>query len=278
MIVGFAEIGKSTLIDCLFPLKGELLLVEEDGGAWNPYYFELQGNFLKRYPKVTPPSESASSAPLETVSISKEWTIDVKEDFGEEGVVLAEPAGETREIYAYTGSSMKKWIDRFRDIKDRGRTHGIDIQDLTLEDENTRKRFRGEGRGKLELSVWDFAGQHDYYNNHHHFLSARSLFLVMWNVRDHYSKDAEGGLGEDGAPPAVPQQRQGKGKGLASLRFWFFSLAFHLSRKITEESDRDYYSIVVVGTHLDQLTVDQQTPEKCEIRRREVEKLPLSMD
>jgi len=64
MVVGFAEIGKSTLIDCLFPLKGELLLVEGHGGAWNPYYFELQGNLLKRYPKGMSPSELASSVPL----------------------------------------------------------------------------------------------------------------------------------------------------------------------------------------------------------------------
>jgi len=270
MVVGFAEIGKSTLIDCLFPLRGELFLVEVNGCAWNPYYFELQGNLLKRYPKGMSLSGSASSAPLETVSINKEWTVDEKKEFEQEGVVLAGPAGETREIYAETGSSMKKWIDRFRDIKARGRTHGIDIQDLTLEDENTREYFQGKGRGKLELSVWDFAGQHDYYNNHHHFLSARSLFLVMWNVRDHYISDAEGRLRDDG-PSTVRQQRQGK--ELASLRFWFFSLAFHLPRKITEESDRNYYSIVVVGTHFDQLTVYQQSPEQCEIRKREVEKI-----
>jgi len=154
MVVGFAEIGKSTLIDCLFPMKGELLLVEEDGGAWNPYYFELQGNLLKRYPKGMSPSELASSVPLEIVSISKEWTIEMKEDFGEEGVVLAGTAGETREIYRDTGSSMKKWIDRFRDIKARSRTHGIDIQDLTLENQNTREYFLEKGRGKLEVSVW----------------------------------------------------------------------------------------------------------------------------
>jgi len=193
----------------------------------------------------------------------------VKEDFGEEGVVLNGPAGEKREIYADIGSSMKSWIDRFRDIKARSRTHGIDIKDLTLEDQNTRDYFCGKGRGKLEVSVWDFAGQHEYYNNHHHFLSARSLFLVMWNVKDHYILDAQGGFSDD--DPSTVGQRQEK--GLASLRFWFFSLAFHLPRKITEESDRDYYSIAVVGTHLDQLTVDQQTPEQCEIRKREVEEI-----
>ena len=37
---------------------------------------------------------------------------------------------------------------------------------------------------KLELNVWDFGGQHEYYNNHHYFLSARSIFLVVWNVTE----------------------------------------------------------------------------------------------
>ena len=33
-------------------------------------------------------------------------------------------------------------------------------------------------------SVWDFAGQHDYYHNHHYFLSTRTMFLVIWNIFD----------------------------------------------------------------------------------------------
>jgi len=48
----------------------------------------------------------------------------------------------------------------------------------------TRRRIFGNGTGKLELSVWDFAGQHDYYHNHHYFLSTRTMFLVIWNIFD----------------------------------------------------------------------------------------------
>ena len=32
------------------------------------------------------------------------------------------------------------------------------------------------------FSVWDFAGQEEYYATHQVFLSKRSLYLAVWNV------------------------------------------------------------------------------------------------
>ena len=46
------------------------------------------------------------------------------------------------------------------------------------------KNERDKGKGKLEMSVWDFAGQHDSYNNHHYFLSARTVFMVLWKLHE----------------------------------------------------------------------------------------------
>jgi len=60
-------------------------------------------------------------------------------------------------------------------------THGIEIQSMGIDNVITQEYFqqrretesdkdKEKGKAKkLELSVWDFAGQHDYYNNHHYF-------------------------------------------------------------------------------------------------------------
>ena len=84
-------------------------------------------------------------------------------------------------------------------------------------------------KGKLELSVWDFAGQHDYYYSHHHFLSTRTGFMVLWKLYEWRDN-------------------------MKGLEFWFRSLATHLSSTTTTESEV-YYSVMVVGTFLDHPSV-----------------------
>ena len=91
-------------------------------------------------------------------------------------------------------------------------THGIEIQSHSIDNDITREYFRksilagkeiGES-GKIDVSVWDFAGQQDYYNNHHYFISTRTVFLVLWKMSE------------------------GDEKGMRGLEFWFRSLATHL--------------------------------------------------
>ena len=85
-------------------------------------------------------------------------------------------------------------MKRLRRICGDERTHGIDIQRQLIPIPSSDSQ--------LEVSVWDFGGQHEYYNNHHYFLSARSVFLVVW-------KATEG----------VDDQL-----GVAGLEFWLNSL------------------------------------------------------
>jgi len=271
MVVGFAEIGKSTLIDCLFPLIGSLLFVEKNGGEWIPYMFELQGNVLKRYQQDLSLSKMKKTTPLETIMLTKEWKIETIQDFDAVGIELTGPKGECYQIFADDGP-IDEWKQRFIDIHNRDRTHGIDIKEVVYDDDNTQKYFRdkAEDKSQLQLSVWDFAGQHDYYNNHQHFLSARSLFLVLWNVKELYpGKDED----EDEARLSTHGEPARK-KGLASLKFWFSSLDFHLTKKKTVETDRDFYSIVVVGTHIDQLSVEERG--NFGERKKEVETIAKS--
>ena len=107
-------------------------------------------------------------------------------------------------------------------------THGIEIQIPKIKHPEIQKYFESRA-GQLELSVWDFAGQHDYYNSHHYFLSTRSVFMVLWKMNE----------GE---------------KGLEGLRFWFKSLSVHLSG---EKQEGKLFSILVVGTFLDHPSVVQ---------------------
>jgi len=119
------------------------------------------------------------------------------------------------------------------------------------------------------VSVWDFAGQQDYYNKYHYFISTRTVFLVLWKMSE------------------------GDEKGMRGLEFWFRSLAAHLGVSASSsvllssssgkegESESElappqfaaslrgtYYSIIVVGTFLDHSSVKKE--EKA-IRRKKIE-------
>ena len=128
--------------------------------------------------------------------------------------------------FTFTNSNTKKskeeedFLKKIKRVTKDERTHGIDIQKQVIPQPQLGPD------AKLELSVWDFGGQHEYYNNHHYFLSARSIFLVVWNA-------TEG--------PA----------GVAGLEFWLKSLKAHLPAPVPGE--KPSYSILVVGTHIDKL-------------------------
>ena len=67
------------------------------------------------------------------------------------------------------------------------------------------------------FSVWDFAGQEEYYATHQVFLSKRSLYLAVWNVMD----------GKD---------------GIAELKPWLTNIVLRAPESC----------IIIVGTHLDE--------------------------
>ena len=76
---------------------------------------------------------------------------------------------------------------RGKNHDDHGRvsTDGIDITpwDVVV-DHNNCPRHRGRFQGKvLTLSLWDFAGQDEYYATHQFFLKPRAVYIVVWNVR-----------------------------------------------------------------------------------------------
>ena len=50
-------------------------------------------------------------------------------------------------------------------------TDGVNMTDLIVED--------------LKMSMWDFSGQGVYMNTHTLFFSARTIFMIVWNPRQH---------------------------------------------------------------------------------------------
>ena len=49
MVVGYESVGKTTILDCLFPLEG--YLTQQGKLLKTKYWFELQGNTLRKYEK-----------------------------------------------------------------------------------------------------------------------------------------------------------------------------------------------------------------------------------
>ena len=99
-------------------------------------------------------------------------------------------------------------------------------------------------RGELFLSVWDFAGQVEYYQNHHYFISDRTIFLVLW--------------------------RMDKGEeGLKGLEFWLGSLSSHLPPYSGSDGFTSH-TIFVIGTFLD--TVKKEERPKREAKVKEIAK------
>ena len=80
------------------------------------------------------------------------------------------------------------------------------------------------------FSVWDFAGQEEYYATHQVFLSKRSLYLAVWNVMD----------GKD---------------GIAELKPWLNNIIVRAPES----------QIIVIGTHLDKL-ITQKGKENAEAK------------
>ena len=84
---------------------------------------------------------------------------------------------------------------------------------------------------KFHFSVWDFAGQKEYYATHQVFLSERSLYLVVWNILD-------------------------EREGMEELRPWINNIISRAPKS----------RIIVVGTRLDRLTAQSskdQANAKC---------------
>jgi len=251
MVVGFENVGKTTILDCLFPIrdlgetKGKLVKTE--------YLIELEGKYLRKY-KPNELNKIYKEITLE----NKQWNIQKIEETGLELIPLNDKNQKKIEIYFKDKETRDKWIERLKRVTLNSATHGIEVNTHIwnsstfnqLQNKNQEIKQNGntnintngneekkDKEDQVEYSTWDFAGQNDYYNTHHYFLSNRSIFLVLY--------------------------RMDKGiKGLESLDFWLKSLSSHLNQKYCDEKGKPFYSILIIGTFLDSIVGNQNDEDK----------------
>jgi len=242
MVVGFENVGKTTILDCLFPI----IDLGETKGIFNflntEYLFELQGKYLRKY-KPNGLDKDYEKFILE----NKQWNVQKIEETGLELISLNDKSQKKIEINFKDEETRDKWIERLKRVILNSATHGIEVNahiwnsstfnQLQNKDMETKQNINENEQKKdkedqVEFSTWDFAGQHDYYNTHHYFLSNRSIFLVLY--------------------------RMDKGiKGLESLDFWLKSLSSHLNQNYCDQNEKPFYSIIIIGTFLDSIANNQ---------------------
>jgi len=252
MVVGYENVGKTTLLDCLFPIIDFV----ETKGFFNfrraEYLFELQGKYLRKYK-----SNKLDMDYEKFILENKQWNVQEIKETGLEIIPLIDKTQNKIEIDFKDKKTRDKWIERLKRVVLNSATHGIEVNtyiwNSTLnQHQNKNKILEGKQKGKekmkddgIEFSIWDFAGQNDYYNTHHYFLSIRSIFLVLYRM--------DQGI-----------------KGLESLDFWLKSLSSHLNQNYCDEKGKPFYSIIIVGTFLDSIINDNQNDEDKNLRQTKI--------
>jgi len=249
MVVGYENVGKTTLLDCLFPLIDEIK-VKSFTGFNNLYSFSLEGKYLKQYHQ----GELYKQYILE----NKEWNLTKKvkkERFQEQknlGIKIKriQNSKEKIKLYFENEETRNHWFEKLSRLTLNAATHGIEVNTQIWKSSTLNQQFITKKNGNrnekgyedeedkddsVEFSTWDFAGQNDYYNTHHYFLSNRSIFLVLYRM--------DQGI-----------------KGLESLDFWLKSLSSHLNQNHCDEKGKPFYSIIIIGTFLD--LVNEQSEDK----------------
>jgi len=244
MVVGFENVGKTTLLDCLFPLT-DVMQVPNFFGINSEYYFTLEGKHLKQYYQ--------EKLYKHYILENKEWTIKKIET---QSMVLEKIKGANEKItFNFKDQETREtWFERISKLVSNKATHGIEVNTQiwkysTLNQHQSFKTRQNESKNNnnekvVEFSTWDFAGQDDYYNTHHYFLSNRSIFLVLYRM--------DQGI-----------------KGLEGLDFWLKSLSSHLNQDHSDENGKPFYSIIIIGTFLDSI-VDNQNNEKKNLRQTKI--------
>ena len=224
MVVGYEKVGKTSLLECLFPFTTTRPVI------YNGQQVRLE---IVKKDLIVHPTKPVTPLALSSQSImfhlrEGKWSVSSASPSSPAIIVLqCEPASKDEDgkvlkklrqdvqLTIEDETEREEVVKRLKRICGDERTHGIDIQRQLIPIPSSDSQ--------LEVSVWDFGGQHEYYNNHHYFLSARSVFLVVW-------KATEG----------VDDQL-----GVSGLEFWLNSLKAHLPPP-PAGNEKPLYSIIVV--------------------------------
>jgi len=233
MVVGYENVGKTALLECLFPIQD----IGEINGKLgrSEHLIELQGKYLRKYR-----SKELVEIDYQIILENKQWNVQQIKETGLELIPFYDKNQGKIDIYFKDKETRDKWFERLKRIILNYATHGIEIQDQILQNSNKLKI----GSSNIDVSTWDFAGYNNYYKMYHYFFSNRSIFLVLYRM--------DQGI-----------------NGLESLDFWFKSLSSHLKYDSALTDGKPYFSIIVVGTFLDDQNVDKSKESK-ELREKEI--------
>ena len=233
LVVGFAEVGKTTLLRALFPEKAEvthmgisktlclqgLRLTLEWNALWG--IWQLQG-WLN--PTFTLDAELSLSlqgksmwigdtnVTFSTEQEAKRWH-DMLREIVETCAAEAVNAADANAAAANATAVVKKPLPH--------RTHGIDIRTQYIDG--------------VQVSAWNFAGQRAYLGNNRHFVGSQASFL------------------HDQSVYMVVYDASKRHEDIRMyLMYWLRTLKAHLPKAedLEEEVKRRTF-IYVVGTHLD---------------------------
>ena len=134
------------------------------------------------------------------------------------------------------------------------------LQNLKLEEDIKAK--------EVILNLWDFAGQHLYYASHSVFLSARAVYLLVYNLNKALNIQAES-CARQGIHDIVLDNPNNE-TNLDNLLSWLVSV--HSIMPAKDEAGRDNQAanlpylrppVFIVGTNADQPSEDTKNMEKC---------------
>ena len=132
MVVGHENVGKTTLVDCLFPLLG--YLKTQGTAVKTRYWCRLQGGLFTKYktPQDTVPHKGRF-----IYFDNRKWTVNERaSDSTYEIIVSSNDKGAQGDkeikIYCEDPSGFTRWVTRLKRACMNDATHGIEIQRQTV--------------------------------------------------------------------------------------------------------------------------------------------------
>ena len=225
--LGDEGVGKTSLLENLFPIglhysNNSLLFNGQKQISW----FQLQDNKLIQY---SDPQLKMRVRELDLLSpgtqigfINKEGTYQIQINPGIFKKSLS--------LIFNNKSDGKSWKHRLLQIIKK---EEVDQKfDFNLYQVNYPIITEDYGEVPLQLMIWDFKCQKSYETPNFYFSpSVRTVLLITWKM-----------IAED--------------KGIENLEFWLHSLLSHFKNENERPNEKKMFSIYIVGTHLDELTRD----------------------
>jgi len=219
LVLGPSKSGKTTFINCLFPLQGWIL--SKGDLKKTKYFFILSGHTLRKF-KEQPANEFNVQCHRE-YRLNNTWVVNPK---GDQVLTIEPPKGEThadgkkvKTIQLYlddlqSEAAWQEWQERLYQAILEKKTLSLDVR-------------TSEKKAQPPLAIWDFPGDLMKFELHRYFLTPNSSYVVTFDLSDFKKFKSE-------------------------LEPWFQALSSQINLD-AEAGNLSTSSIFVVGTHLDLL-------------------------